>query len=634
MNLTKEELSLELEHLNKTLDATKEIIKEKETQQIKNKKDIVNSKRHLWQNKNEYSGVEAFTTMDEEDLKTNIINENQNKITKLFRSLYSPYFGKVTFKHDNEYSDIYIGLTGIEKDGKNFAYDWRAPISNIYYNYDIGPSKYETPSGVIRGENINKRQFKIESGRLLEAFNTDVTIEDELLQNVLLTNNTDKMKNIVSTIQREQNDIIRYSKKSDLIIEGVAGSGKTSVAMHRIAYLLYNDQKITNKNILIISPSDVFTNYISDILPDLGEEAVPTITIDDFIKKYIPYIGNDDTYNKDSKKKYEKSYIDELNNLLQNFFDTLKFKSKLGLKKKFITSDELNCIFKKNNRLSSISDRIDYLVEKICDIYDISYEKNSLKLKENIKKILNIPNNPIDLYKLITKENTPDSFISYISALYINFEVNGYPNTAHIKHVVIDEVQDYPYFLLKIIKKVFSSAQFTLLGDTHQSINEYFKYSNLSDIKEIFTTAKYIELKKTYRSSYEIIEYSNKILNIDDIKSIRRPSGIPVLEKTGTLIDVKKELNRLELKYNRTAVIIKNDNVNEVLKTLYDKNTALITENSLKPKLIVPISEIKGLEFDAVIIYADPNNKFTSKEKNLFYVSATRAVHELIVFNR
>ena len=632
MNLSKKELNNEEIYLEKTLNIINEVIKEKEIQLNETKNSIIKNKRHLWQNKNEYNSVETYSTMNEEDLSTDIVNETDKKVTKLYRSLYSPYFGKVTFKSNNVSEDVYIGLTGIQKDTKNYVYDWRAPIANLYYNYGIGLSSYTSPNGVIAGENTNKRQFKIASSKLVEVYDTDITIEDELLQQALFSHNNDKMKNIVSTIQKEQNEIIRYTKKKDLIIEGIAGSGKTSVALHRVAYLLYNDQKLTNKNVLIISPSTVFTNYISDVLPDLGEEEVPTITIDKFIKRYIPVKNIDYKFHKDDREKYKNEYLLKINKDLDDYFNRLVFKSKLGLKKKFITSSELNSIFKKENKLSSFADRITYLVDKICDLYDISYEKNATKLADTIKNMLSIPNNPIDLYKEVTGEEV-SSYISCICALYINFEVNGYLNSAHIKEVVIDEVQDYPYLLLFILKKTFSSAEFTLLGDAHQSINPYFKYNTLACLSDIFKNSKYMELKKTYRSSHEIIEYANKILGLNNIESIRKPTNTPVIERKGTFKDVKLVMDELANKYDRIALIVKEELINESLEYLSDKNTSLITDNSLKPKLIVPAYMSKGLEFDAVIIYTTKEVNFSKDEKNLFYVCATRAMHELVIIS-
>ena len=629
MNLTREELNLEIKYLENTEKVTKQIITKKEKQLIGLKNDIVKRKRHLWQNKNEYSNVETFSTMDEEDLNTSIVNESQKKITKLYRSLFSPYFGRVSLEDGEK---IYIGLTGIEYCEKNYVYDWRAPIANLYYNYDTGSAKYRTPNGDLDVCIVGKRQYKIESGKLIDAFNTDITIDDELLQSALLANNTDKMKTIVSTIQKEQNEVIRYNRKRNLIIEGIAGSGKTSVAMHRIAYILYNQKNITNKNILIISPSTAFTNYISNVLPDLGEEEVPTISIDEFISKYIPFSKISDKTVKEDLETFERNYHEKIDKLLLDYFEKLNFKSKLGLKKKFITSDELNQIFKKKNNLTSIGDRINYTVEKICDLYDISYEKNYEKLSLNIKKMLAIPNDPIDLYRIVTGKSIKTN-MDYLVCLYINFEVNGYPLLAHVKHVVIDEVQDYPYLLLEILRRTFNVAQFTLLGDVYQSTNGYFRYSNLSDIGSIFKESDYIKLDKTYRSSYEIIDYTNKILDIKNITSVRKPNGCPVLEKSGGLLEVKREMDRLSKKYNRIALIVKDELLDECAH-LCDKDTDFITSDNLKSRLIVPVSTIKGLEFDAVIIYMDKNTKFSENEKNLFYVSATRAVHELVVFNK
>ena len=284
--------SSEFEKEKKYLDKTKSVISEcieKKTKEINEYKEmIVSNKKFLWQNLNDYRENEMYSTMREEDLNVLILNAEIVKVARLERSLEVPFFGRIDFLVDGDSEHIYLGITGVEKNYEHYVYDWRAPIANLYYNYGLGDASFDAESGKVSGTITLKRQYKIEMGKLLDAFDSEIAIEDEMLQDVLLSSSSEVMKNIVSTIQKEQNEVIRYKGSKNLIIEGIAGSGKTSVAMHRIAYLLYNQKNLTNKNVIIFSPNDIFTNYISNVLPELGEDNVDAITKDKLFKKYLP----------------------------------------------------------------------------------------------------------------------------------------------------------------------------------------------------------------------------------------------------------------------------------------------------------------------------------------------------------
>ena len=190
-------------------------------------------------------------------------------------------------KNENESNKkVYIGITYVE-DEENDEYlvnDWRAPISSLFYDYEVGKAEYKAPEGIIKGEIKNKRQFNIKDGKLVRVFDNNINIDDELLQEVLAQESNEKMKNIVNTIQAEQNQIIRNVEDKNLIVQGIAGSGKTSVALHRIAFLLYKIENLSSNNILIFSPNKVFTEYISNVLPELGENNTLQTTFSEFLQ--------------------------------------------------------------------------------------------------------------------------------------------------------------------------------------------------------------------------------------------------------------------------------------------------------------------------------------------------------------
>ena len=649
--------SSEFEKEKKYLDKTKSVISEcieKKTKEInKYKEMIVSNKKFLWQNLNDYRENEMYSTMREEDLNVLILNAEIVKVARLERSLEAPFFGRIDFLVDGDNEQIYLGITGVEKDYEHYVYDWRAPIANLYYNYGLGDASFDAESGKVSGTITLKRQYKIEMGKLLDAFDSEIAIEDEMLQDVLLSSSSEVMKNIVSTIQKEQNEVIRYKGSKNLIIEGIAGSGKTSVAMHRIAYLLYNQKNLTNKNVIIFSPNDIFTNYISNVLPELGEDNVDAITKDKLFKKYLPkykieslskfiedFYNSNSIIDKNILYKFSDKYINDLDDFVKEYITKLTFTKKIGLKTEFVESSELNRMFKESAKNLSLNDRINYMAEKLCDRYDINIS-NSKKFSKILSNMLGIDKSPIDIYKKFLKDDNfaNDGIIPYedlIGMMYLYFEINGYPGYAHIKHIVIDEAQDYTLLDFKLIKKIFSSATFTILGDKHQAINPYFKYDTLESILSIFEDSKYMKLLKTYRSSSEIIEFTNRILNIKDIKSVRVSTGVFVDEKkTNNIDDIRNEIDVLMPNYKRIAIITKTYNEAENLyKILQSKDVGFISDGLLKRVVIMPSYLSKGLEFDAVIIYSDVNNKFNANENNLYYVSATRAQHKLVVYNQ
>lgn len=640
MNISKEEYQYEESHLSQTKDIIEDIIATKNVDIEDYKTRIVERKRFLWEHQNEFIDSDLCSLMNEEDMNVSLVNDDITKVYKLYRSLETPYFSRIDFESDNKKNTYYIGLTGVDKEYEPVVYDWRAAVANLYYNYGLGESQYESDEGLVLGTTTLKRQFDIRLGNLLSVYDNEVGVNDILLESVLAGNTDLYMRNIVDTIQKEQNDIIRASIGTDLIVEGVAGSGKTSVALHRIAYLLYNQKNLTNKNVLIFSPSEIFTEYISSVLPELGEENVATTTFKDFAANYIKGIKIESLvefiercYESDSKDKNLEemlsfSYKDRIDRFLSDYFLSLKFTKKLGLKTSFLSASELNNLKNKVPSKLSFYDRIEYLSEKVCEYFQIDEVRNASKIQKILRKILGVIESPIELWKSFTgTEIDKVNYEEIFAILYLYFEVNGYPSMSQIKLLVIDEAQDYSLWQFAFIKKIFNNAKFTILGDRNQSINPYLKYSSLEDIKDIFGSVKYKQLKNTYRSSKEIIEFANHILNLKDIHSIRKSNGIDVIEKKEKNLhdDLSSDITLLRDKgLNRIAIITKNEEEKNYIESLL---TSLEVD-------IIPVYLAKGLEYDGVIIYTDLSNKYLDSEKNLFYVACTRALHALVVYNQ
>ncbi len=237
----------------------------------------------------EYKGRYADVKWGDEDLVEDLSSMCESRLTVLDSLEKSPYFGSFDFKaSDADLKRFRIGKTDIFDERKVEVLDWRNPICTLYYDKSIGPVSYLAPQGEINGDLINKQQIIIRDGELKSIRDVDLVSDDELLQPYLDVNVNNKMKNIIASIQSEQNGIIRQPMGKNLIVQGVAGSGKTSVALHRIAYLLYNRGKEVDANkFIVIGPNNYFLNYISSLLPDLGTSPVREITFEDIAKTII-----------------------------------------------------------------------------------------------------------------------------------------------------------------------------------------------------------------------------------------------------------------------------------------------------------------------------------------------------------
>lgn len=674
MKISSEELKKEVLYLKETLKILKNII-EKESDSIEIQKTNVNEmKKYIWENAGVLDDIEVMVSMRDVNKEVDFTNKNIKNINSLRKSLSSPYFGRVDFSYDDDIISVYIGINGIIENLKNYVFDWRSPIASLFYNYGVGKAEYTAPIGKIQGDILLKRQYKISNGKIKRCFESDINIDDEYLQEILSSASSKKMTNIVNTIQKEQNMIIRNVDDKHLIVQGIAGSGKTSVALHRIAYLLYNEKNLTNNNVLIFSPNEVFSDYISNVLPELGEQNVLQTTFSDFSSSYIDgdiesftnflerYYNNENIClenQKHNKIKLSNEFKKEIDIFLKDYISTARFVKGLSINGKKITREELNRIFQEKFDNREVSRRLEDMSE-----YLGGYKKEfKRKIFQKLKELLTIDTNPIEVYnKILSKNNLSIdkektkfnsngkikklSYSDLLPLMYINFELNGYPNARTIKHVIIDEAQDYTLLQFDILKKIFNSASFTILGDVNQTINPFYKYDNLNDINSIFNNkGKYIELTKTYRSSQEIIEFSNNILGIDNACSVRHSNSIPVEFREVDKNEIRKILvenvhKMEEQNMKRIAIITKS---NEEVINLYNELKKDLTKlkminNSKDFKIgnlvILPSYISKGLEFDGVIIYTDKENEYQEKDKYLFYVVCTRAQHALSIYNQ
>ena len=665
MPISKSEMLQEENHLIKTNNIIKKKISELGSELFEDQEKVQEFKKFLWDSHTEMDPAEMRTMIYTNDVEVSIIMSRSEYLQKLYRIQNKPYFGSIIF-HDNnnqKEENIYIGITHVEENLNYYVHDWRSPICSMFYDYGVGEASYEAPGGTITGTIKRKRQYTIEDGKLIHVFDNDINIDDELLQEVLANDSNEKMINIVNTIQKEQNQIIRNISDKNLIVEGIAGSGKTSVALHRIAFLLYKIDSLTSDDILIFSPNKIFTEYISNVLPELGEKNTLQTTYHEYLKHYLKEFKEIESFTHFIENYYQNKLINidiikykqsdsityDIDNYLKNYINTTSFIDDYITKDFQFTKEDLNQLLNERYKHFPLFRRIDIIAEKICDWHhNGKYTKKKTIIKK-LYELLNKDKNYNTIYKeffqskytkIKTIINLDKKYLHYEDAtllLYIKFSLDEIEYNTYIKEIVIDEAQDYTKTQYLVLSKIFRNANYTILGDVNQTINPYYKYESLNILKDAFKKSKYLQLLKTYRSSPEIIEYTNKILNLNHVSAIREESNQPVIirDNDNYLINDIKELTN---KYKSIAIITKTEDETNILynkiKDKFNITKIISSSDTFKRDFIILPSYIsKGLEFDAVIIYIDKNNNYQDNEKYLFYVACTRCQHQLIIYN-
>ena len=665
MKIEREEFERERNYLNKTVSLIRKKISKLGQELFDDDSKVLEFKKLIWDTHTEMDPNEMRSMMAESDLQVSIMQSKGNYLQRLFRIQNKPYFGSIRFKEEGseEEDNIYIGITHVEDKLDYYVHDWRSPICSMFYDYETGPASYKAPSGIIKGNIIKKRQYIIEDAELKHIFDNDLNISDSLLQEVLAEESSDKMKNIVNTIQEEQNKVIRNTEDKNLIVEGIAGSGKTSVALHRIAFLLYRIPNLTSSNVVVFTPNKVFSEYISNVLPELGEDNTYDMTFydllcqnineykdienfTDFISRY--YKSNVDNYDM-VKYKQSDEIIKDIDSYINNLLSTIKFNNKLEYDNFIeIDTEELNNMLNYKYNRFPLFERIKEISKRIASNNYEGSTKNASSIEKKLKELLNIKLDLKDIFNNFYqseyskyKDKVNDKYLYYEDAcifLYIKSLLVGF-NTNHvIKEIVIDEAQDYNKLQYLIIKKTFKTSNYTILGDTNQTINPYYKYDSLEELTSIFESSKYITLTKTYRSTGKIIDYTNKILGLNHVTAIRNDKASDILFRNNiTKNDFLTDINNLKTISKSIAIITKNDNEAEkVYNMLKDDLDIMLIDgfgHIKRDLVVVPSYVAKGLEFDSVIIYTDTNNKYQEKDKYLFYVACTRAQHNLIIYN-
>lgn len=672
----------------------------------------------------------------------------------------SPYFGRIDFvENGSEAVDqVYLGIASLRdhKDEDYLIYDWRAPIASLYYDYPPGPAVVETPMGSVSGELLLKRQFVIRDGEIRSLFDTGVTIGDELLQEVLGKQSDATMKSIVGTIQKEQNRIIRDERSRLLLVQGAAGSGKTSAALQRVAYLLYRFRgTLKADQIVLFSPNQMFNSYVSTVLPELGEENMQQTTFQeylavrigrsfklenpytqleyaltamderdyaarmagiqykastkfvDLIDQYLVHLGSEGLVFRDiafrdeivvsaadihdyfyaldrsiaipnrlrlvaewllgllmerQKAALKEEWVDEAVELLDketylkayqsirknnrnsrddSFDDFDRERELLG---QYVVSEQFKPIRSRLRKLAFVDLRSAYLTIFRDSSFADSLLEDNRELPAEWKDICAWTNDQLMKRFMPYEDATP--------FLYVVERIRGFQTNTSVRHVIIDEAQDYTAFQFAYMKRLFPFSRVTALGDLNQSINAHTAADGMMGFSALAALypaeeTETIVLRQSYRSTRPIVEFTSQLIpGGEEIRPFNRDGVKPTITVTANAEElharIVERIQMLGREGNRTiAVICKTaaqsaaayDALRDVLSVrLVERETSTFVPGIV----VIPSYLAKGVEFDAVLVYDASDNAATGyqleRERRLFYTVSTRAMHELHLF--
>lgn len=705
------EKAFEEKRLAQTISLAEEQLKQAKEAADKKKSEIIEAKKDVRENTEHgitslytSDGFEALVELSQyiNPVTDKIIDyeEEEHKILLLEKMIKSPYFARIDFKFDDEdeFEKIYIGRSSLRKNSyqEMYVYDWRSPIASVFYRFMTGEAFYDAPCGRVTGELNLKRQYEIKNGKLEYFFDSDVQIVDEFLRQLLSQNTTAKMKAIVETIQHEQDVVIRDMENDLLMVQGVAGSGKTSIALHRAAYLMYQglQTKLSANNIMIISPNSIFEQYISNVLPELGEDNVISSVFEDILSELLNgrkiQSRNDFLENLIVNSKYKEISRNSIEFKTSSFFREILDQFLIDIPRQWIEFEDVyyegKCVVSGQILKDKILGRPetplgikleqleDYILEQIFGTGKGRGHKEEKNLiKQEIQKFIKI--DIVELYKILfsneayfysllqnsnlsqgiksiweyTRENLEADRLYYDDAIaiaYLYLKIYGTNKYKNIKQVVIDEAQDYYPLQYEIFNLLFSNAKFTILGDMKQTLAKKEDISFYEQIQKILNKKKssLIMLDKSFRCTNEILNFSLKFIEkSSQIKSFNRNGDSPkvyIADNSEIFIDeIVKEINLCQEKgFQSICLICKTEKNSTYLfnKIKHKLDIQLIKNGSvsdLQGVFILPVYMSKGLEFDAVLICdADSQNYHDEDDKNLLYVACTRALHKLSLF--
>jgi len=623
--------------------------------------------------------------MNENNLKV-----STNKVDKLKRMKEKPYFGRLDFTEDG-YSkeNLYIGIAHLfDHDALDIVvYDWRSPIAGLYYENKYGRLSYDSPDGIVNGEVTLKRQFLFNKGQLINYIDTKDNAVDEQLLEVLSGTGNQKLHSVVETIQEKQNEIIRSDDIDLLFVRGVPGSGKSIIALHRLAYLMYHGQKKYNSsNMLILSPNQFFKSYIEDVLPELGENSVEQKTYEDLM---IEVIGDHiETYGhhmdrvingKISEFKNTENYYILLKTWFKYYlehlhpYEDLYYHHQVIVPRQTIKNWYLKHMMKKplsiggdqfkaransaypyiqdqvKEKLKDITVRLNNHPLRTSEAVDRKLHLYNRRFKSRMKQALNLK--PRQIYEMMFENkkllrqlvdfNIPNDFFrrrnmyeDYHGIMLLHSWIYPINNYKHYKYIVVDESQDYNYVQLHLLKKLFNKGHFTILGDMNQTLHHRKNKDYQSNLYDIFrpNEMKSIVLETCYRSTEAITHYAGQFIE-DDVKAFSRkgsePTEIITHDIESFIID---QLSQWENFGTKAVIVHTADEAHRLSRKLGIPAVTGYHTSIHHPEIILPIYFAKGLEFDGVIYVSNQEKHHLYKQ--FAYTASTRAKHELCILKK
>ena len=688
----------ETEHLERTLAVIERRLERLQKERGKSRAELIQYRKYMWEDAALFDRAERVQSENAALTQEKGVMDIAVRLKRMSLLSASPYFGRIDFHETglDEPLAIYIGLYGLVGDDHEFLiHDWRAPVSGMFYDSEVGPASYVAPEGKITGDMLLKRQYKIENGRMVYMLDSSLAIGDDILREALARNTTEKMRQIVNSIQKEQDALIRNESRKILVVQGPAGSGKTSIAMHRAAYLLYRHRgHMAANNLLIFSPNEVFADYISNVLPELGEENIREATFEDYARsmldkkvtfepksdqmEFILSRARDANYAIRAASiafKSSTAFLDIIRNYERHLRHALRFEDIELNGVRLLRAETVKDLYWEHCAELPIMAGITRLKDRVLSKCTYSSGIVERKIERLVENVL-ADRDPVRLYRKLFADfhkvrqlaEDPDSLpgnlhticrhtAKSVTSKHIPYEdvapiillrrlIDGEPRYANVKHLVIDEAQDYTPVHFEIIRQLFGDSSMTVLGDLSQRINPYSgldSYDALADI--LGADARIVaELTKSYRSSWEISEFARGVLPTAMVAdNIRRSNRKPVVvsaesqEQIAGLIS--DEIVGLQAEgMVSIAVICKTAHEASRIysKLLGDHDIRLVEADSITfhhGLVVLPVYLAKGLEFDAVVIHDASREAYGSEtERKLLYIACTRALHSLTLY--
>lgn len=659
---------------------------EKNIEVYLNKKEIIDKKT-----KELYDNYHSNNPELISDLMVSLDIQDQTALTlqRNLKASLKPYFGRIDFSEERKdvYYSFYIGKSGIaDENGQMLIVDWRAPISSVYYESDIGKSEYTAPGGMIPVNLDLKRTFEIENAALYDYYDTEVVANDDFLLKYLSKNKEVVLGEIIATIQKEQNAIIRDTPWHSVVVQGVAGSGKTTVAMHRISYILYNfPARFKPQEFYVIGSNRMLLGYITGMLPDLDVRGINQMTMEELFVQllganYLPKAPKKlKTVDKNAVFVGSIGFFDKLTAYMDNLErELIKCRDIVHNGALIMTAEEISSYISGlsahsfESKLTLLNDRLQLLLTHKYD----SRGDGGDEVKEILRKYRNYfgkPNQKIDVGKLYSgfltamiaesshediagltmllarHENGERELHNLCMLAYIKTRMKTAAEYQSVKHMVVDEAQDFGVMIFYALKTMLRGCTFTVMGDVSQNINYFSGMNGWNTLtSEVFNEKedRFYVLSKSYRNTIEISQYAAKVLNKCSfeayaispvIRSGRQVEEISAKDGGEMLRLVRTEIEGMNGRgYDTIAVICRTAEEAELVREALTPEAAGKSYEDMlftKGVMTLPISLTKGLEFDAVILYdaSSENYRVNDADAKLLYVAITRALHELSV---